>query len=138
MSVKFCCAWNGYCYSFSIAIHPTVSEKKNKMYNSSSLRPGSKSICDFYAIFSKTIVKDILQKIIDCKVKKKHLKKEVQITRSRDRPRPLLSDNCSQQFPPHAKRVAPVSLYQNFDPTKCLRNQPRMVKIFTIWRCSWG
>ena len=75
LSVKFCCAWNGYCYSFSIAIHPTVSEKKNKMYNSSSLRPGSKSICDFYAIVSKTIVKDILQKIIDCKVKKKTLEK---------------------------------------------------------------
>ena len=106
-----------------------MSEKKNKMYNSSSLRPGSKSICDFNANFSKTIVKDILQKIIDGKVKKKTLEK---ITRSRDRPRPLLFENCNQQFPPLAKRLAPVSLYQNFDPTKCLRNQPAMVKIFTI------
>ena len=31
--------------------------------------------------------------------------------------------NCSQRFPPVARRVAPVSLYQNIVPTECLRNQ---------------
>ena len=42
---------------------------------------------------------------------------------SRVRPRPLFLKNCNQRFEPLAKRVALVSLYQNIDPTKCLRNQ---------------
>ena len=36
-----------------------------------------------------------------------------------------------------AKRVAPVSLYQNIDPTKCLRNHLGMVRSVAIGRCNW-
>ena len=66
------------------------------------------------------------------------MKKEIQIPRSRDRPRLPLFENCNQRFPPLAKRVAPVSLNQKFDTTKCLRNQLRMVGIFTLCWCNWG
>ena len=55
----------------------------------------------------------------------------------RDQPRPLLFKNCNQRFPPLAKRVAPVSLYQNIVPTKCLRNQLGMVRSITIGRFNW-
>ena len=60
-----------------------------------------------------------------------------QIIWSRDRPRPLLFENCNQRFPPLAKRVAPVCLYQNIDPTKCLRHQLGMIRGVTIGRCNW-
>ena len=56
---------------------------------------------------------------------------------SRDQPRPLLFKNCNQRFPPLAKGVAPVSLYQNIVPTKCLRNQLEMVRSITIGRFNW-
>ena len=46
-------------------------------------------------------------------------------------------ENCNQRFPPLAKQVAPVSLYQNIVPTKCLRNQLGMVRSITIGRCNW-
>ena len=48
-----------------------------------------------------------------------------------------LKKNCSQRFPPLARRVAPVSLYQNIGPTECLRNQLGMARSFTIGRCNW-
>ena len=38
---------------------------------------------------------------------------------------------------PLAKRVPPVSLYQNIDPTKCLRNQLEMVRSVTFGGCHW-
>ena len=60
----------------------------------------------------------------------------MQITRSRDRPRPLskiATDDAHHSF---AKRVPPVSLSQNFGITKSPRNQLGMVGIFTICRCS--
>ena len=66
----------------------------------------------------------------------KKLKKEIHITRSHDRPRPLLFENYNQRCPPLPKSVAQVSLYQNFDPTKCLRNQPGMVSVSTVCRCN--
>ena len=53
------------------------------------------------------------------------MEKEILIIWSRDRPRPPLFETCNQIFPPLAKRVAPVSLYQNVVPTKCLRSQAR-------------
>ena len=56
---------------------------------------------------------------------------------SRDRPRPPLFEICNQRFPPLAKRVAPVSLYQNIVPTKCLRNQLGMIRSITIGRFNW-
>ena len=56
---------------------------------------------------------------------------------SSDRPRPPLFKNCNQRFPPLDKRVAPVSLYQNIVPTKCLRNQLGMVRSITIGLCNW-
>ena len=61
----------------------------------------------------------------------------IQISWPRDRPRPLLLENCNQRFLPLAKRVAPVSLYQNIYPTKCLRNQLGIVRSVTIGRCNW-
>ena len=64
--------------------------------------------------------------------KKKTGKKEIQIIWSRNRPRPLLFKNCDQLFPSLAKRVAPVSLYQNIDTTKCLRNQLGVLRSVTI------
>ena len=60
------------------------------------------------------------------------------ITWSRDRPRPLLFENCNQRFSPLAKRAAPVSLYKKVDPKKCLRNQLEMVRSLTIGWCSWS
>ena len=62
---------------------------------------------------------------------------QIQISWSRDRPRPLLRENSNQRFQPLAKRVATFSLYQNIDPTKCLRNQLGMVRSVTIGRCNW-
>ena len=61
----------------------------------------------------------------------------MQIICSRVRPRPLFLKNCNQRFEPLAKRVALVSLYQNIDPTKCLRNQLGMRRNVTIGRCNW-
>ena len=40
-------------------------------------------------------------------------------------------------MPSLAKREAPVSFNQNFDPTKCLRNLLGMVGIFKNCRCNW-
>ena len=37
---------------------------------------------------------------------------------------------------PLAKRVAPVSLYQNIGPTKCLQNQLGMARIATVCWCN--
>ena len=71
------------------------------------------------------------------KLNLKNLKKEIEIIWSRDRPRPPLFGNCNQRFPPLAKQVAPVSLYQHIVPTKCLRNQLGMVQSITIGRCNW-
>ena len=65
------------------------------------------------------------------------MKKEILIIWSRDRPRPPLLESCNQGFPSLAKRVAPVSLYQNIVPTKCLRNQLGMVRSITIGLCNW-
>ena len=61
----------------------------------------------------------------------------MQIICSRVRPRPLFLKNCNQRFEPLAKRVALVSLYQNIDPTKCLRNQLGMRRNVTTGRCNW-
>ena len=52
---------------------------------------------------------------------KKNLKKEIKNIWSRDRPRPPLFENCDQRFPPLSKQVAPVFMYQNTVPTRCLR-----------------
>ena len=60
------------------------------------------------------------------------------ITWSRDRPRPLLFENCNQRFSPLAKRAPPVSLYKEVDPKKSLRNQLEMVRSLTIGLCSWS
>ena len=49
----------------------------------------------------------------------------------------VLIQSCNQRYPPLAKRAAPVSLNQNFDPTNCLRNQLGVVGIFTNCRCNW-
>ena len=65
----------------------------------------------------------------------KKLEKEIQITWSRDRPRLLLFENCNQRCPALTKRITPFSLYQNIDPTKCLRNHLWMVRIAVPW-CS--
>ena len=56
--------------------------------------------------------------------------------RSHDRPRPLLFENYNQRCPPLPKRAAQVSLYQNFDPTECVPNQPGMVSVSTVCRCN--
>ena len=56
---------------------------------------------------------------------------------SRDQARPPLFENSNQRFPPLAKQVAPVSLYQNIVPKKCLRNELGMVRSITIGRCNW-
>ena len=71
------------------------------------------------------------------KLNLKNLKKEISIIWTRGWPRPLLFENSNQRFPPLAKQVAPVSLYQNFVPTKCLRTQLGMVQSITIGRCNW-
>ena len=60
------------------------------------------------------------------------------ITWSRDRPRPLLFENCNQRFSPLARRAAPVSQYKKVDPKECLRNQPGIVRSVTIGWCSWS
>ena len=70
------------------------------------------------------------------KLNLKNLKKEIEIIRTRDWLRPPLFKNCNQRFPPLAKQVAQVSLYQNIVPTKCLRNQLGMVRDVTIGRCN--
>ena len=67
----------------------------------------------------------------------KNLKNEIQIIWSRDRPCPPLFENWNRRFPPLAKQVAPLSLYQNIVPTKCLRNHPGMFQSITIGRCNW-
>ena len=46
-------------------------------------------------------------------------------------------ENWNQRFPPLAKQVAPLSLYQNIVPTKCLQNQLGMVRSLTIGRSNW-
>ena len=60
------------------------------------------------------------------------------ITWSRDRPRPLLFENCNQRFSPLTKRATPVSLYKIVDPKKCLRDQIGMVRRVTTGLCSWS
>ena len=82
------------------------------------LLPGSKSFVIFKHIFQKLWLK-------------------ISSRKSRDRPRPLLFENCNQRCPPLAKRVAQVSLNQNFDSTKCLRNVLGMLGILKICRCNW-
>ena len=71
------------------------------------------------------------------KLNLKNLKKEIEIIWSRDGTRPPLFENWNRRFPPLAKQIAPLSVYQNIVPTKCLRNQLGMVRSITIGRCNW-
>ena len=101
---------------------------------SGRLRPGSKSCMVFMYSFQKQWLKTSTRNV---KKNLKNLKKEIKIICSRDRPRPPLLKNCNQRFPSLCKRVAPVFLYQNIVPTKCLRNQLGMVRSITIGLCNW-
>ena len=50
---------------------------------------------------------------------------------------PFIVKKLQPTMPPLAKRLATVSLYQNIDPTKCLRNQLEMAQNVKIYWCNW-
>ena len=89
----------------------------------------------FQKLWSKTFTRD---DIWWGKLNLKNLKKEIQIIWSRDRTRPPLFENWNRRFPPLAKQVAPLSLYQNIVPTKCLRISSRNGSKHYNWQVQYG